>query len=151
VLPQGSDEVRREYGYAKPAAIEQPDNQRETAVHLRVHASHLVLGQYDRQVFRPAGPDDAFHHAEVPAEYVPVLDQQGLQRLVLRGCRYLAIHRGGPQFARMPFTVEADEAPDPVQIGLLGTVAAMLDANLPADGLGQGARGLGSSGRPTAC
>ena len=82
--------------------------------------------------------------------------KQSAERLILGRGRYVAINREmaeeGADFffahlVRMTFVVEEDETANPVYVGLLGSDAVALNAQMPADAVQQFPRGRWSRKR----
>ena len=97
-------------------------------------AADLVDAQHHRQAARLTRPADLLHPRQVLAQHLVVEEQQGRQRLAVRGRGHLALggqptEKGldlGPgHVGRVPQLVEADEGPHPVHIGILGARAVV--------------------------
>jgi hypothetical protein len=96
----------------------------------------LRASQYDRQVLRSLCALNALDPRQVLFQYFAIQEEDGVQRLILRGCGDFAAdgevaEEGaeviGAQLARVAFAVEEDVATDPLQIRLLGSDAVVLD------------------------
>ena len=107
---------------------------------------HLIPRQDDGQAQRALGPDDLVHPREIDCQDLPVQEEQGAQRFVLRGRGDLPLDREGTQEARdfgrphvggVALVVEEDVATDPRDIGLLGAAAVMSGADGCADAVEQ--------------
>ena len=118
------------------------------------HGPYLVPGQDDGQTLRALGADDLVHPREIDCQDLPVQEEQGAQRLVLRGRGDLPLDGEGAQeagdFGRphvggVALVVEENVATDPRDVGLLGAAAVMSGADGCADAVEQSR--LGHAGR----
>jgi len=75
----------------EPGAIEKKRHESRRAFEPAQHGPHLVPGQDDGQALRALGPDDLVHPREIDCQDLPVQEEQGAQRLVLRGRRDLPV------------------------------------------------------------
>jgi hypothetical protein len=90
---------------------------------------HLAVGEHRGQALRPPSPCEVAEGQALALEHLAVEEDQGVERQVLGARRDLPMHSqmfpegadlGIPQLLRVSVLIEADEAHDPVQIGLLG-------------------------------
>ena len=121
------------------STVKYSDDQARMPLELGIDALDFLLRQHHRQALRTPRPYDRIQQWQLDPEHMPVQEQQGLQRLILRRSRDLSLRcqpgqEGsdfrGSQLARMPTAVKADEPPDPAKIGLLGPNAVMPDAKM---------------------
>ena len=138
----------------EPGPIEQKRHESRRAFEPAQHGPHLVPGQDDGQALRALGADDLVHPREIDCQDLPVQEEQGAQRLVLRGRGDLPLDCEGAQEARdfgrphvggVALVVEEDVAADPRDVGLLGAAAVMSGADGYADAVEQS--WLGRTGR----
>lgn len=96
----------------------------------------------DRQPGGAAHSLQARDEVKFAIEYLLIKEKQGAQGLVLSGggdgsVDGQMIEEGAnvlfAHFVRVAFAVEEDVAPDPIDVGLLGPNAVMLDPQMPAD------------------
>jgi hypothetical protein len=120
---------------AHAAAVKQTREQRMNSLHPVENALHLVARQHHRQARRPLGSHHAVEPRQVNAQDLPVQEQQGRQRLVLRRRGHLAFHGqvcekgldfARPHVPRMALVVEEDESPRPLNILCFGSDTIML-------------------------
>jgi len=154
--------------HAQPQALEQPhaapvekrrDELRRPA-HPADQGANLRSGQHRRQTLRPLRTNDGLERRQRLLEHVSVEEEQRGQRLVLRGGADPAVDgevgEEGVDLRLahldwMPLAVKDDKAPDPRDVGLLGseTVVTRPDRQahpveepwFPATGVGQGSPG----------
>jgi hypothetical protein len=122
---------------AQAGAVQQRGDQPEVAVQLVEDPPDLLPGEYDGQPSLLARPDEAVEGADLAAQDVAMQEEERRERLrlgrgadvVLRrevgeeGVDLRLAHRGG-----MTQAVEADEAPHPEAVGLLGAAAVVARA-----------------------
>mgnify|MGYP001792031134 CR=1 FL=1 len=96
----------------------------------------LRARQYDRQTGRSLCPNDSVEPGQFARQDFAIQKQQRTLRLVLHGCGDTPHGREVSQelldvpcrkLLRMTIVVELDEAPDPIDICLLGADAVMLE------------------------
>ena len=84
----------------EPGAIEKQRHESRRAFEPAQHGPHLVPGQDDGQALRALGADDLIQPREIDFQHRPVQEEQGAQRLVLRGRGDLPLDCEGAQEAR---------------------------------------------------
>jgi hypothetical protein len=98
----------------------------------------LRARENDRKPRRAPGPHEIVEPPEFDSEHLPVEKQESAQRLILGRRADLALdgqmgekrgHLRFPQLARMVGAMEAHEAADPSDIGLLGSRAVAMHPN----------------------
>ncbi len=122
----------------QPAAVQEGAHEQHDAVQLGQHLPHLAAGQDDWHPARPLGAHEPLEQADVALQDVPVQEDQGAQGLGLcRGADAL-LHREVrqervelllPHVGGVADPVEEDVAPDPVHVGLLGSLAVVARPN----------------------
>lgn len=107
-------------------------------MHLREQGSDLIASEHHWQSLRLLGALYAVQPRQCAPQHVAVQKQDGVQRLVLRGSRYIALHGQvaekrcdliGAHFERMAFVMEQNESLDPLHICLLSTDAVVADSH----------------------
>jgi hypothetical protein len=90
---------------------------------------HLVFPQHNRKALRLFGPHDVVYPARVEVENVTVQEEQGVERLILRGGAHAMVYsKRGQKLSNfffshlrgVAFPVKNDEPSDPVNIRLFG-------------------------------
>lgn len=117
-----------------------------SAGELRQQGLGLPAGEDDGHLNRPLGPHNALDEGEFYLEHVAVEEEQGAQRLVLRGGRDVPLDcQMGEELPdlldahllRVALAVEEDEAFDPVRVSLLRADAEVAQACDRADAIEQ--------------
>jgi hypothetical protein len=123
---------------AQAGAIQQASHQPMHALQVGQHLAHLVLGQHHRQAARLLRLLHIVQPRQLAAQHILVEKEQGAARLILRRCRHVSLNRQmrqkrldlhRPHLGRMPLAVKKNEAPYPLDIGILGPYAVVLKAN----------------------
>jgi len=123
-------------GEPKAGAVEESGDEPGRSGHRAEDARHLALGENHRKLPWPPCPYRV-EIAQLSAQHVPVEEEQGAQRLILRRGADLAANgemsekRGDLLFAHLvgvTLAVKEDVLTDPVNIGLLRPPAAVLDS-----------------------
>lgn len=118
-------------------------------------AAHLVPREDGGQTLGAVGPLDGAEVAERGVEHPIVEKREGVEGLVLRGGRHVAVggevgeegaHVVGAETARMGGVVEADVAHDPPDVRLFGVVAVLATAAGPAHAVEERGRVVGVGG-----
>lgn len=108
--------------------------------------ARFSAGEDDGQLGRTADALDAIDKREFAIEHLLIKKENRAEGLVLSGGGDTALDRemaqeggdlGFAHLGRMAFLVEEDEAPDPIEISLLGADAVALDAQVPAHAIEQ--------------
>jgi hypothetical protein len=111
----------------------------------------LVLREHDGQATRALGPRDSIQPRHLDSQHLAVEEEEGGERLVLRGRRNVAVvgeggkERGdvlGSQVARMAPPMEEDVAADPVDVRVLRPDAVVAVPDAVADLVEKAFRGL---------
>ena len=98
------------------------------------HRAHLGGGQHHRQARLALRAVQRIQPGQVLAEHLPVQEQQRRQRLPMRGHRHAALdgqpgqegaHLVGAHLLGVAQTVEANEGPNPMDAGFLGSYAVV--------------------------
>ncbi len=98
---------------------------------------NFVTREHKRLVHRAHRAFHFLQPADLLLEHLVIEEQNGAQRLVLRGSRHSPIHRQisqeaphllSPQCLGMPISVETHEAPNPAEISLFGAQPVMSEA-----------------------
>ena len=126
---------------AEPGTIEQRRHDPRNASQLVQHVSNLGRAEHDRHLRRHPRPWKQLDHANVQTQYVAIEKQDAAQRLVLCRCRDV-LFNGQPYQKRrdlrcakpsgMTPAMEHDEAPDPMDVGVLSPPAVVPRADLGA-------------------
>src|SRR4051794_38199703 len=104
--------------------------------------AHFVLCQNDGKTGRPLYPLHPIQPSDLLPEDLLVKEEQSAQGLVLRRRCHLALasqiskelrHLGLGHSARVPFAVEEDKPPGPIEIGLFGPKTIMFSSDHVAD------------------
>ena len=112
------------------------------AAKVREDGAGFGAGKDDGHLRRAGNALDSADELEFPLEHMLVEKEEGAKGLVLSGGGDAAVHgemaQEGSDFlfahvAGVTFLVEEDEAPDPVEVGLLGADAVALNAEVPAN------------------
>jgi hypothetical protein len=144
---------------AQPGTVEERRHQPRDSPHPRQDRLDLLKGQDQRQANGPLRPDHAVETGDLTTQDLAVQEQQGTERLVLRGradpppggetgeeLRDL----GGAHGSGVPLPGEASVAPDPHEVRLLrarAVVAGTDRLSHPLDSASGGRdRGLGDGG-----
>lgn len=102
----------------------------------------LPTARYHRQPLRSLRPDDVLHPRQLDLEDLPLQEEDLRQRLVLRRRRHLPVdgqvgqvrfHLRSAHVTGITLAMEQDEPPDPMDVGLLCTVAVAQPAYTVAD------------------
>ena len=118
---------------AKSRSVEQRNHEPWCAGQRGEDCGDLLARQDYWQTFRALGPDDAVEPRQVDLENVPVEEEEGAKRLVLRGRGDAPIDGqraqeardlGGAHLGRVALAMEEDVAPDPRDVRRLGARAA---------------------------
>lgn len=121
---------------AQSAAIEKFDHEPSGAGELGQDCARFFAGEDHRDVLRCLGALDILNQADLLPEHVLVEEQQGAERLILRGSTDLALDRqmrqeipdmSGGQIFGMAFAVKANVALDPIGVRLLRADAVMFE------------------------
>jgi hypothetical protein len=117
-------------------AVEQSGHEPEGLLQSLDQAGDFVLRENHGQFARSLGASELAEVAEVDLQYVFVQEDDGIERLILRGGRDVAIDCKvtqeaidfcGSHLGWMPFAVEKDESADPLEVSLFGPQAVMVD------------------------
>lgn len=149
---------------AESGSVEQGAHHRKGWLQIFEKPRHLVASEDDGQFPRTLGP---FKLAEIPEfdfEDVFVEEYDGVERLVLRGsCHFpfhgqvaqKGVHFGGAHIPGVPLSLKEDVSADPLQIGLFGAQAVVLDPEDFSNLIEELGRGLGRlrrlGGRMNSC
>lgn len=137
---------------AEPKAFEQPQSAPvEKFAHQLIRAPELIedgprfsSGKDDRDFRGTFYALNVVEKAESSPQNFLIEKKQRREGLVLSGsCDVFFYGQVGQEggdlafthFSRVPFLVEEDEAPDPIEVGLFGAQTGVLDAQLPADAI----------------
>jgi len=130
-------------------AVEQTTKQAVRAAESAEHPRHFGARQHHRQAPRRLRQGNTGKPGQLGSEHLPVHEQQRALRLILRGggdiprdgqARQKRLDLVGPECRRVPLVVEADEAFNPIDVGLLGADTVVLDADLGANAVEQARR-----------
>ena len=99
---------------------------------------HLMFPQHHREALWSFGANDVVYPARVEVKHVTVHEQDGVERLVLRGGTDTLVHGKRRQklsdlcfshLCRMTFSVKEHEPPNPVHLGVLRPQAVVPQAD----------------------
>jgi hypothetical protein len=119
---------------------------------LRKQGADLLLGEYNGNPYGALCAHDPVHPRQLSCEHLAVKKEQrgeglilgrGGNRALTRKVRQESGHLVGPHVRRVTLVMEVDEAPDPMQIGLLGPIAVVAPPNRVAQLIQQPARSWG--------
>ncbi len=115
-------------------AVQKAHDQALRAAQLRQNRADLGWSQDHGHAARLAGADDAAWRIDLDAEHVPVQEQHGACRLILRRRAGVSVvrqvreeraERGAVEFGGVPLPVEEHVPTDPGHVRLLGTGAVL--------------------------
>jgi len=102
--------------------------------HCRQQARDLIPAQHHGYALGGVRPADFLHPGEINAQHAFIEEEQGGERLLVRGRRGLTLigqkrkerfNLGRPHFPRMPQAVKTNEPADPVEVSLFGADTVM--------------------------
>ena len=112
----------------EPRSVEEARHEPRLALEALEERAHLRPREHDGQVPRPLRAHETLELPDRQPEHVPVEEHERVQRLVLRRRRHPALagqvtqerrDLRRPEADRMALPVEEDEAPHPVDVGVL--------------------------------
>lgn len=130
---------------AQPTPIKQICHEPVVTLELGKHAAHFRPGEDHRDLWRTFRALE-IDEIELVLQHLTVKEQQGAKGLILgRSChpsidRKMAEKSGYFFFAHfrgVPFFMKQDEAPDPLDVRLLGADAVALHSQMPANAVEQ--------------
>jgi hypothetical protein len=131
---------------AQTASVEELRHQTVIAFQPGEDATCFDRGKNDRQFGRTPDTLHSRDEIEFPVEDLLIEKKQGAQRLILGGSCHLSFNREVAEegsnlrfahFVGVALAMKEDEAPDPIDVGLLGADAIMFDPQVPADAVEQ--------------
>ena len=123
---------------AQARAVHQDGHEAGSAAEPLDHSAHLVAREHDRQPNRPPGPHHVVEPGHLLLEDLAIQEQQRAQCLILGRCGDVALdgepaqipgELGATHLGGMPLLVEEDVAPNPRDVGLLGSPAIVAGAH----------------------